>query len=161
MFDLLRRYFIDRDDRRSRANFAEDDPRLAVAVLMVHVIAADGVVTPHERKRLEEELSRRYDLTPAQAAELEEAARQAERETAALQSYTAGLQRRLPQQERREIVSSLWRMVFADGQMHEFEDNVVWRIADLLGVAPHERVALRKEIEADEEARRASEDERP
>ncbi len=161
MFDLLKRYFTDRDERRTRATYQDDDPRLAVAVLMVHVVAADGAVTPPERKRLEEELTRRYGLDAAQALELEEAARRAERETATLQSFTAGLQRRLPPQERREIVSSLWRMVFADGQLHEFEDNVVWRIADMLGVPAHERVALRKEIEAEEEERRAGEDERP
>ena len=126
--------------------------------LMVHVVAADGVVTAQERRRLEEELTRRYALDPAQAVALVAAAREAESDTATLQTFTAALRRRLAPEERREIVVSLWRMVFADGDLHEFEDNVVWRIADLLGVAAHERVALRKEIEAEEDARRQVED---
>ena len=27
----------------------------------------------------------------------------------------------------------MWELVYADGQVTEFEDNVVWRAADLLG----------------------------
>jgi uncharacterized tellurite resistance protein B-like protein len=38
----------------------------------------------------------------------------------------------------------MWRMVFADGRADEFEDNIVWRIAELLGVPARERVLLRK-----------------
>ncbi len=53
-------------------------------------------------------------------------------------------------------------MVFVDFIAHEFEDNVVWRIADLLGVEPQDRMTLRKEVEADHEAAasRAAEEER-
>jgi hypothetical protein len=29
----------------------------------------------------------------------------------------------------------MWELVYADGQVSEFEDNVVWRAADLLGIS--------------------------
>ncbi len=162
MLQTLKRFIDDLVSREPEKVFAEDDPRVAVAALMFHVIGADGVATPPERRRLHEELARRYGLTPTEAADIGEAARRAELETATLQRFTAGLQRRLAPAERRDIVSSLWRVVLADGAVHEFEDNVVWRIADLLAVPPHERIAIRKEIEAEEEARlRPSEDAHP
>jgi uncharacterized tellurite resistance protein B-like protein len=161
MLDTLKRYFGDLVAHEPEKVFDEDDPRLAVAALMFHVVAADGVVTPQESRRLIEELARHYGLTVAEASELGETARQAELETATLQRFTAGLQRKLDPDQRRDIVASLWRVVFADGAVHEFEDNVLWRIADLLGIPSHERVAIRKAIEAEEEARRpTSEDER-
>jgi hypothetical protein len=31
-------------------------------------------------------------------------------------------------------------MVYADGQVTEFEDNVVWRAADLLGISSRDRI---------------------
>jgi len=162
MLDTLKRYFGDLVAREPEKVFDEDDPRLAVAALMFHVVAADGVVTAEERRRLNDELARHYGLTVAQATELGEIAREAELETATLQRFTAGLQRKLDPDQRRDIVASLWRIVLADGAVHEFEDNVLWRIADLLGVPAHERIAVRKAIEAEEEARRhGSEDERP
>jgi uncharacterized tellurite resistance protein B-like protein len=40
----------------------------------------------------------------------------------------------------------LWKMAFADGAISEFEDNVMWRVADLLAVSPHERIALRRQV---------------
>ncbi len=41
----------------------------------------------------------------------------------------------------------MWEIVFADGEVHEFEDNVVWRVAELLGVSSRDRIRLRKRIE--------------
>ena len=36
--------------------------------------------------------------------------------------------------------------VYADGQVSEFEDNVMWRAADLLGVSSHDRIDLRHRV---------------
>jgi uncharacterized tellurite resistance protein B-like protein len=41
------------------------------------------------------------------------------------------------------IVEMMWQMVFADGRVSEFEDNVVWRAADLLGVSSRDRIDLK------------------
>ncbi len=41
----------------------------------------------------------------------------------------------------------LWEIVLADGVLHEFESNLVWRASELLGVSTQDRVRL-------EEARR-------
>jgi uncharacterized tellurite resistance protein B-like protein len=40
----------------------------------------------------------------------------------------------------------MWQVVFADGEVSEFEDNLVWRAADLLGVSREERIALRQRV---------------
>lgn len=135
--------------RKTPKAFDLDDPRLAVAVLMFHVIAVDGAVKPEERARFIGELASRYDLDAADADALAEAARAVERETVDLGAFTSGLQRRLAPEELRGVVRSLWDMVLIDGELHEFEDNIVWRIGDLLGLEPAERIALRKEVEAE------------
>ena len=43
----------------------------------------------------------------------------------------------------------MWDVVFADGVVSEFEENVVWRIAELLGVSNRDRIMLRQKV-ADE-----------
>ncbi len=148
MLHVLKRLLTDLVDRQTKT-FADDDPRLAVAALMCHVIAADGIVRPAERERMMTELARRYGLGAEDTRVLAEVARRAELESATVQRFTAGLQRGLPLAERREIVASLWKLVLADGQALEFEDAVVGRIADLLGIEAHERTALRKQVEAE------------
>lgn len=152
MFAALKRLFSELAVRDAATVFADDDPRLAVAALMSHVIGADGEVRPAERVRMLDELARHYGLGEEDARDLAEAARNAELEAATVQRFTAGLQRTTSLEERREIVVSLWKIACAEGGVREFEENVVWRIADLLGLEPHERTALRKTVEADCEA---------
>ena len=50
----------------------------------------------------------------------------------------------LDQDGRKRIIEMLWEMAMADGVVHEFETNLIWRVAELLGVSAHDRVTLRK-----------------
>ena len=43
----------------------------------------------------------------------------------------------------------MWQMVYADGNLNEFEDNIVWRASDLLGISTRDRVELRREVVAE------------
>ena len=42
----------------------------------------------------------------------------------------------------------LWEVVMADGVIHEFEFESVWRTAELLGVSTRDRVTLRQAVAA-------------
>ena len=44
------------------------------------------------------------------------------------------------------MVEMMWQIAFADGIVTEFEDNLVWRAADLLGISRDERIALRARV---------------
>jgi uncharacterized tellurite resistance protein B-like protein len=51
---------------------------------------------------------------------------------------------------RKRIVEMMWELVYADGNVSEFEDNVVWRAADLLGVSSRDRIHLKHRIAQDQ-----------
>jgi uncharacterized tellurite resistance protein B-like protein len=40
----------------------------------------------------------------------------------------------------------MWSLVYADGKVHEFEDNVIWRVAELLGVSSQARMRLKRSV---------------
>jgi uncharacterized tellurite resistance protein B-like protein len=40
----------------------------------------------------------------------------------------------------------MWEIVYVDGRVSEFEDNLLWRAADLLGVSSRERIELRRHV---------------
>jgi uncharacterized tellurite resistance protein B-like protein len=40
----------------------------------------------------------------------------------------------------------MWQIAYTDERVSEFEDNLIWRAADLLGVSQHERIALRERV---------------
>ena len=57
--------------------------------------------------------------------------------------------RSLNEEGRLRVVEMLWEMVFVDGDVSEFEDNVMWRVADLLAISPKDRIALRQRVAGD------------
>lgn len=124
--------------------FAETDPRLAAAALLVHTISIDGVITDEEKSQLQAVLQSKYELTLEQADELIEDASTADKEAVDLYGFTSVLKRHLSEEERLDILAMIWDMVYADGVVHEFEDNLVWRIAELLGVSSRDRMILKK-----------------
>lgn len=123
------------------------DHRLAVAAILVHIVAVDGVVTADEKRRLREVLAKHYELsTEATEALVEEAGRRDD-EAVDLYAFTSVLKRELDEDGRREVVELMWEMVYADGEVSEFEDNVVWRVAELIGISTRDRVGIRQRIE--------------
>ena len=46
----------------------------------------------------------------------------------------------------------MWTVVFSDKKNHELEDNMVWRIAELIGVSSRDRTILRNQVGRAEKA---------
>lgn len=135
-----------------RAEFSETDYRLAATALLVHLVSVDGDMNEAERERLTEVLRQRFGLDAEEAAELITTAIDEDREAVDFYAFTSVLNRTLNEEERRRVVEMMWQVVYADGQVDELEDNVVWRAADLLHVSAHDRIALKRAIAADEAA---------
>jgi uncharacterized tellurite resistance protein B-like protein len=54
--------------------------------------------------------------------------------------------RSVNEEGRLRIIEMMWELVYADGQVSEFEDNVVWRAADLLGISSRDRIELKHKV---------------
>jgi uncharacterized tellurite resistance protein B-like protein len=137
------------------ARFEANDHRLAAAALMIHASTIDGTASAVEQDRLRAVLKSRFNLDDDATDELIEAATRAEHEAVDLYHFTTLLNRALDDDGRCGIVEMMWEIVFADGRVSEFEDNLMWRAADLLGVSSRDRIALRRRI-AGERADRGS-----
>jgi uncharacterized tellurite resistance protein B-like protein len=149
MFDVLKSIFSDSPDAVLKdASFGPEDRRLAEAALMFHVIAADGEIRPEERDKMLEILSRQYEFSSEEMTEIFDAAAKADSESVDLYRFTSVLKKALDRDQRIAIIERLWEVVFADGKMHEFEDNVVWRIAQLMEVETVDRVAMKQRVRA-------------
>jgi len=132
-------------DKQS-SHFVDNDYRLAAAGLLVHVATLDGDLTETGREKLHALLKSRFELDDALTAELIDAAVAAEHEAIDFYRFTSLLNRTLDETGRQRIIEMMWEMVYADGRVTEFEENVMWRVADLLGVSTRERVELRRRI---------------
>jgi uncharacterized tellurite resistance protein B-like protein len=150
MLDTLRQFIADLAS--STANeprpFDDSDYRLAATALLVHVISLDGAPTKVEKRKLHSLLESRFKLDPGTADQLIAAATLVEGEAVDLYHFTSVIMRSVDEEGRLRIVEMMWELVYADGQVTEFEDNVVWRAADLLGVSSRDRIDLKHRVAA-------------
>jgi uncharacterized tellurite resistance protein B-like protein len=147
MLQLLKEFLTDVGiGEKPASRFSEADYRLAAAALLIHVMSVDGKETNDEQDKLLELLKRQFSLDDDAAEELIAAATSADREAVDLYGFTSIINRSLDEDGRRRIVRMMWEMVYADGRMNEFEDNIVWRASDLLGVSQRDRVEMRREV---------------
>lgn len=137
--------------RRDAEAFRDDDYRLAAAALLVHVISIDGAVTEDERRVLKDILARRFSLDTAESDALVELAIAKDAEAVDLYAFTSVLNRALDDEGRRRIVEMMFEVAYADGGLSEFEDNLVWRAAELLNVGARQRVEIRREVREETE----------
>jgi uncharacterized tellurite resistance protein B-like protein len=135
MFDTLKSFIGELFEAPQERVFEDQDFHLAAAALLVHIAAIARV-----QKLVEE----RFKLSHAQARELIAHATESEREAVDLYHFTSVLKRALDEEGRRQLVGMLWELAYADGDIDECEENVVWRVAELLGVSTRERVTLRQ-----------------
>ena len=147
MFEALKTFLADTAGRTGAdADFAEDDYRLATAALLIHVANVDGAIDAAERQRLRDIIHDRFGLDAAATARLIARAEQSDKEAVDFFHFTNVLKHTLDNDGRCKIIEMMWDVVFADGEVTEFEENVVARISELLGVAPRERVTLRQKV---------------
>jgi uncharacterized tellurite resistance protein B-like protein len=147
MFDAFKSFISDFvDGGKHPDQFGDDDYRLAAAALLVHAATIDGAMTDSEAAKLHAVLKQGFALDDATTATLIAKATAAEHESVDLYHFTHSLNRALNDGGRARIVEMMWQIVYADGRRDELEDNLLWRAADLLGVSPQERIALRRRV---------------
>jgi uncharacterized tellurite resistance protein B-like protein len=132
--------------------FDDNDYRLAATALLVHVISLDGEPSEIEKRKLHSLIESRFGLDPGTAGQLIASAMLVEGEAVDLYHFTSVIMRSLDEVSRLRIVEMMWELVYADGRVSEFEDNVVWRAADLLGVSARDRIELKHRIAAQQAA---------
>lgn len=122
------------------------DPRVAAAALLFCVMDADGTRLDVEKTALSRELADYFGDEGQALQEVLSAGEEAEGGAVDLYQFTSVLLRELDEARRLDFVEAVWEVVYADNELHELEDNLVWRMCELLGVSPRDRVLLRKKV---------------
>jgi uncharacterized tellurite resistance protein B-like protein len=143
MFESFRKFLSEVSDGDKHPNhFEHDDYRLAAAALLVHAAAIDGDVSDAERGKLRALIKKEFELDEATTDELVAEATEAENESIDLYHFTSVINGSLNEEGRRRVVEMMWEIAYADGDVDEFERNLIWRAADLLGISSRDRIEL-------------------
>lgn len=109
--------------------------RLATAVLMIDVAKADHVFEDSEMQRVRELIRSHFNLDREAASGLIDEAGERADEIVGLHEFTQLLHEHLDEDEKARIVSLLWTVAYADGELDKYENSLVLKISDLLFVS--------------------------
>lgn len=144
MFDKISKFLQEIGGDSAQNTSTPDDARVAVVALCYQVMEADGVISETEKRRLKELLQDKYQLQGGSLDDLISQGEQAGSEAVDFYRFTSDVKRKLDEEQRVKLIGLLWDIAYADGKRSEMEDNVVWRIAELIGVSGRERVLERQ-----------------
>lgn len=111
--------------------------QLATAAVLLEIAYADGEFTPAEDGDLTGYLGRAFGLDGESAQELMRTADEIRTRTIDHFSLTNYIRRNVPLTDRIDIVKTMWRIVYADGRLTGYENYLVRKLADLLGLEHH------------------------
>ena len=125
---------------------AAEEPHFSVAVLLVEAGLMQGDFAEDERAMTARLLSRRFALSPDEAAELITRAEVRARSTAQYFPFTNSLNNSMSIDDKIEVVEMLWRIAYVDGVLDPFEDQLIRQVGGLLHVPDRERMLARKRV---------------
>ena len=67
-------------------------------------------------------------------------------EASQLLGFTRAIKDRYSLEERIELIEMIWEVVYADGELHDYEANLLRRLGGLLYVSDRERGDARKRV---------------
>lgn len=119
------------------------EAQLTAAALLALVARIDGRLVEVEEEGLRTLLGARFGLSPDEAARLIDRAAAPDAELDPASAMAERIAHDLPAAERPELLALAYRIAAADGQVHEFEDDLLWRLGHLLGLAEERIAAIR------------------
>ena len=132
MIDRLRRLW--KKAAQSPDKSAGRDVSLAVAALMVEVMRMDDRLDDAEHSEIMAALAHRFDLSDSEINDLVKRAGNESSSSTDLHRFTSQIIREFTMNERADIIRQLWRIAMADGHVDPYEELLIRRIAELVGV---------------------------
>ncbi len=137
-FSRLLERFRDGFSSHTPAGAKTEDPlRLATAAVLLEIAHADGEFTPADDGDVVGFLKSAFQLDDAAVRELMNTAEDIRRHTIDHFALTNYIRRNASLNERIDIVKTMWRVAFSDGRLTEYENYLVRKLADLLGIEHH------------------------
>ena len=112
----------------------EHDISLAVTAMMIEIMRIDGKLDSAERKVIFDAIEKRFDLSHEAVETLIAEASEAQSKSTDLHQFTSLINQQFSTEERIDILKELWQVAMADGHIDPYEEQLIRRVAGLIGV---------------------------
>lgn len=117
----------------------------ACSALLIEVAYADKVFDESEIISLKESLKETYKLDDEIIDELILDAKKTVDESTSLYEYTRVVNDEFTYSDKLELLSRIWKLAFADGNIDKYEDHIIRKISDLIHVSHSDFIKIKLE----------------
>ena len=117
--------------------------KLACAVLLIEVTRADASMDATERQAVLTALKRHLALDVDEAGHLLTLAAPEAKSAYDYHRFTSVINDHFSQEQKIQVVESMWKVAFADGHVDENENHIISKVAGLLYVTHGEYIAAK------------------
>ncbi len=134
------------EDAAANETISEDQLQIASAALLVEMMLIDNTVSNAEREMITTLICSGFGLSQEQAEELMATAEQQLEQATDYFQFTSYLNKGFSMERKIQLIQYLWEVAFADGQLDDYEDYMVRKVADLLYVPHSQMIKMRNHV---------------
>lgn len=125
---------------------AERRVQVAAAVLLIEVARSDDNFSDVERQAVLESVQRKFSLSPAEAQEIIALAEAQSRDAHDLYQFTSQIDATFSLEKKLRLIEELWRAAYSDSVLHEHEEHLIRRVADLLHLSHSQFISAKLRV---------------
>ncbi len=140
MFEYLRKIFADNQTPinqspvKSSPESKNQKIEIAACALFIEIAKADGEFTDEERKFIISEMKSTFNLDDDYVNDLILLAEQRVKESVSLYEFTGVINTTFTFEEKIELIESLWKLIYKDEKLNQYEDHLIKRIAATINI---------------------------
>lgn len=140
MFEYLRKLFSDdhtlviQNVSGSSSNQKNKKVEVAACALFIEIAKADGEFTKDERNFIISEMKSTFNLDDDYVNDLMMLAEERVKESVSLYEFTGVINTSFTHEEKIELIESLWKLIYKDEKLNQYEDHLIKRIAATINI---------------------------
>jgi uncharacterized tellurite resistance protein B-like protein len=144
--NFIKNLFKKENSKSDTASFEPTELQIAVSKILVRTAKIDDEFHILEEQKILELLTKYFSLNDEDSKNLIELGISEEKSATDLYAYTNTIKKSLELNERKKIIEMMWQIIVTDDNFDPYENNLVWRVAELIGISTRERVQIKKDF---------------
>jgi uncharacterized tellurite resistance protein B-like protein len=144
VFDYLKRIIAQEPVREKEVNIEpagssevksnENKIQVATAALYVEIASADGDFSEEEREKIVKAMKANFNLTDECVEDLISLSKEAVKKSISISEFTSVINNHFDKNEKLQLLKNLWRVVYTDGKLNQYEDRLIKIIGSTLNL---------------------------
>ncbi len=122
------------ENRTDAAGSGEQELHVATCAVLLEIAHADDEFSAEEEQRIVDLMQKQFQLPEAALHEIKEMSEKKRSESIDLWQFTNTIKEHFSPEQKERVIEMIWHVIYADGNLDQYEDYLVHKLAKLLGL---------------------------